>query len=153
MKKFIKVSIIVFILLVFIYLSFNFFVFGNTYYENDLEAINANLGVSVNVDSVIYKYENKKQEFFIIEDTTGEWWLGHLNKRKNSLYQFREMTMFGPNYHASDWYHEGSFKYTIVKEQDDFSKFDCGNKEPICTEINYFGKNNHQLKGYIYLIE
>lgn len=156
MKKILKILSIVLLIMVLSTLSLCSVAKQTRLYDNDVDCINAILTGDRSVESFIYKYDNRKQEFFIIKDTEGEIWTGRLDSidiGNKSYHKFIAMHIGGSNYYYSDWSETGIFKYVFLKDKDDIEKYDCEGKTPICTELDYIDTQGKRVTGYFFLLD
>lgn len=164
LKKIILSIVIIIAILAHFVLVFEFLFVGFDYYDNDIDCINSKWSSLYNTSdsyvnsTIIFKYENNSQELFVVEDSKGEQWVGHLKKIKignKCYYGFREMGMYSTYYSplTNEWKREGKFKYIFLEDKKDIENFDCKNKEPICTEIDYTSNSGHNLKGYMFVLD
>lgn len=132
-------------------------VFGFNYYESDTDCINSCVMFNdISVDSYIYKYENKHEEFFIVRDTNGDLWTGRLKTIKignKSWYKFFTMRSGSLTYKYPDWQKDGNFKYIFLQDKSDIEKYDCGNETPVCTQLDFIDSKGEYVTGYLFLLD
>lgn len=158
MKKHFKVIILTPIIIVLLFaLLFGYnILFGGYNYETDIDCVN-NTIFDYQVDNVIYKYENEKNEILLYNSKSGRVFQCLLKKRKNLdkiEYKLKYSATAVPITYHKEWAEvDKNLRYIFTDYENDIEDIDCDGFEPIGTKIYYHLSDGTEESCWIYVID
>lgn len=155
-KIFLSIALI-FVIILAVLLSL-IFISSNQYYPSPIECIEQrNPQEELKIDSVLFKYENDNQGFYIMQTKSGHFYrilfrIRDYNGQK--FYNFRKSYLSGGVDNLVYWYDMGDFEYFIADDEESIPEHSDG-KAPTVKATIYYKVPNQDEKGesVIYLID